>query len=238
MGASLGKALEHYRGQLSASEIAEGINAARRNAARLVDDAKLLFEAKRYPTAAAIAVLAIEEAGKVPILRALPFAHTAEEVEDVWRDYRNHRAKNGAWVVLDWARGKDHKAIDFTRIIDKDAKHTEVLEAIKQISLYTDCYRARVWSEPASSIDVELAEGLVHAADILARAKPVAVREIELWIEHLAPAWNSIEMPNALIRWAEAMEREGLSSIPAAEFQKLMLNQHDLAQMLRARMKT
>lgn len=230
--------MEHYRGSLSAQEIAQGINAARRNAVRLVEDAKLLLEAKRYPTAAAIAVLAIEEAGKAPILRALPFARTPEEIEEIWRDYRNHRAKNGAWVVLDWARGKELKAIDFARIIDKDAKHTEVLEAIKQISLYTDCYRARQWSEPSASIDAELAEGLVNAADILARARPVAVREIELWIEHMVPAWNTAEMPNALIRWAEAMEKEGLGNLPAAEFQKLMLNQSDLAQMLRARMKT
>jgi AbiV family abortive infection protein len=233
----LGKALTYFKGALSAQKIAEGINAARRNAVRLADDAKLLLEAGRYPTAAAMAVLSIEEAGKVPILRALPFARSLEEIEEVWRDYRNHRAKNGAWVILDWARGRGHKVIDFARIIDKEAKHTEVLEAIKQISLYTDCYNMGVWSEPATSIDVELADRLVHAADILAHAKPVTVREIELWIEHLELAWNTQDMPRALIRWAQAMEGEGLGGLPAAEFEKLMLNQQDLVQMLRARMK-
>jgi AbiV family abortive infection protein len=42
------------------------MNAAARNAARLVSDAEILLGAKRYPSAAALAVLAIEESGKLP----------------------------------------------------------------------------------------------------------------------------------------------------------------------------
>ena len=45
------------------------MNAARRNARRLAEDAKLLLEAGRYPTATALAVLSIEESGKMSILR-------------------------------------------------------------------------------------------------------------------------------------------------------------------------
>jgi AbiV family abortive infection protein len=231
------KPLEYYRGFLSADEIADGINAARRNAMRLMEDAQLLLSHKRYPTAAALAILAIEEAGKVAILRTLPFAKTESEAEEIWRDYRNHRAKNGAWVVLDWARSKNHVALDFSRVSDKEGKHTEVLEAIKQIALYTDCYRNRVWSEPLTSVDEALAEGLVHAAEILARAKAVSLREIQLWIEHLGPAWNTPDLPNAIVRWAQAMEAEGLSSLPASEFQKFMFNQDHFAALVRNRMK-
>lgn len=233
----MAKPLDHYRGPLSAKEVADGINAARRNAHRLVEDAKLLLSGKRYPSAASLAVLAIEEAGKVPILRALPFATTEEQIEEVWRDYRNHRAKNGAWVVFDWARGKANHLVDFSRIFHKDGKHTEVLEAIKQLGFYTDFYKNLRWSEPSASIDAELAEGLVHAAEILARPKAVTVREIELWVEHLAGAWNTSGMPQALVRWAEAMEREGLGSLSAAEFQKFISNQDSLAQLIRTQMK-
>lgn len=233
----MAKPLDHYRGPLSAKEVADGINAARRNAHRLVEDAKLLLTGKRYPSAASLAVLAIEEAGKVPILRCLPFAMSEEQIEEVWRDYRNHRAKNGAWVVFDWARGKANHSLDFSKIVDKDGKHTEVLEAIKQLGFYTDFYKNQRWSEPVASIDAELAEGLVHAAEILARPKAVTVREIELWIEHLSGAWNTPAMAQALVRWAQAMEREGLGSLSAAEFQKFISNQDSLAQLIRTRMK-
>jgi hypothetical protein len=47
------------------------MNAANRNARRLVADAKLLLDAGRYPSAAALAALAIEESGKTSILRTL-----------------------------------------------------------------------------------------------------------------------------------------------------------------------
>jgi len=44
-----------YRGRLSPRQVAEWMNAASRNAVRLLKDAEILFEAKRYPSAAALA---------------------------------------------------------------------------------------------------------------------------------------------------------------------------------------
>lgn len=58
------KNLNQYRGPLSSTEIAAGMNAARENTNRLAKDAKLLFEQERYPSALALAILAIEETGK------------------------------------------------------------------------------------------------------------------------------------------------------------------------------
>ena len=55
------KAIERYEGKLSAAQIAAGMNAARRNATRLLGDAKLLMEAKRFPAACSLAILSIEE---------------------------------------------------------------------------------------------------------------------------------------------------------------------------------
>src|SRR6266852_7957358 len=51
--------LKQYRGPLSSSEIAEGMNVARQNAARLVKDARLLFDNKSYASAVALSILAI-----------------------------------------------------------------------------------------------------------------------------------------------------------------------------------
>ena len=60
------KSLDQYKGRLLPEQIAEGMNAAVRNATSLVDDANLLLERKRFPSAVALAILAIEEAGKTP----------------------------------------------------------------------------------------------------------------------------------------------------------------------------
>lgn len=40
--------MDQYRGELSIKEAVEGMNAARRNAKRLAEDARLLLEAGRY----------------------------------------------------------------------------------------------------------------------------------------------------------------------------------------------
>ena len=61
--------LKPFSGPLTPQEVLEGINAAQTNALRLLDDAKLLMEAGRYPSAAALAILSIEERGKVIILK-------------------------------------------------------------------------------------------------------------------------------------------------------------------------
>jgi AbiV family abortive infection protein len=45
------------------------MNAAIANAQRLAEDAQLLLDAERFPSAASLAILALEEAGKVIILR-------------------------------------------------------------------------------------------------------------------------------------------------------------------------
>lgn len=59
------KKLDAYRGKLSTAEIAKGMTVAGRNARRLADDAVTLLAAGSFPTAASLAALAIEEAGKV-----------------------------------------------------------------------------------------------------------------------------------------------------------------------------
>ena len=74
----MSKGLDSYSGRLTASEIAAGMNAARRNAQRLCSDASLLLEQERYPSAAALAVLSIEEAGKTSTLQALSFLQPPE----------------------------------------------------------------------------------------------------------------------------------------------------------------
>lgn len=91
--------LNQYSAQLEPDELAAGINAAQQNAGRLAEDASQLLAAGRFPTAAALSVLAIEEAGKVSVLRSLALARDQKETIGAWREYRSHTKKNVSWIL-------------------------------------------------------------------------------------------------------------------------------------------
>ena len=91
------KYLDQYVGKLNSKQITEGINAARRNVRRLIKDARMLVDNKRYASAVFLSILAIEEFGKQDILRDLAIASSDEEVKEIWRNYRTHTKKTLNW---------------------------------------------------------------------------------------------------------------------------------------------
>ena len=206
--------LSQYRGKLSPTQIADGMNAAIRNARRLADDARTLFDLERYPTAASIAVLSIEESGKVSILRHFAIACDLPSCQRIWQDYRNHRSKNVAWILPDLvAAGARDLDLDSLHLAaQSDAEHTALLNNVKQIGLYSDCLGNAHWSEPEKMIDGRLAQMLVKIADLFATKEAVTPKEMELWIAHLGPAYGTpLEtMKEALLNWYRAMNEAGL----------------------------
>ena len=201
-----------YRGKLDPAQIADGINAARRNARRLADDAKLLLDAGSYPTAAAIAALSIEESGKSTVLRGLAYAPNEDVRRRAWKDYRSHRSKNAAWILPDLV-AKGARDLDSLRpATDSSAEHTVMLDQLKQLGLYTDCLGKAHWSEPANVIDENLAKSLVGIAKLLVNAETVTKREIELWVEHMRPVYGAPPGLTrvALLNWFAAMRQNGL----------------------------
>lgn len=85
--------LDQFKGRLTPAQITAGINAATQNAKRLCDDAFLLLNEKRYPSAASVAILSIEESGKVSILREVSLAKDDKSILSVWQAYRSHTKK-------------------------------------------------------------------------------------------------------------------------------------------------
>ena len=206
----ISRQLSAFRGELSAKDVADGINAAIRNAKRLATDAKLMLDAKRYPTAAALAIFSLEETEKVSTLRALSVAQTKDELNQAWEDYRSNRSKNTAWIAAELdAKGAGHLS-GFSEAMEKDAHHTSMLAILKRLGLHTECYRKGYWSEPSVVIDANAANVLTRIAESACAKTEVTDREIALWVEHVGPAWHSPKMPDALLRWAQAMEEEGL----------------------------
>jgi AbiV family abortive infection protein len=206
------KKLDQYRGRLTPEAAAAGMNAATSNALRLAEEAEMLLNAEHFPSAASLAALSIEESGKVSILRALVLARDNKELEDAWREYRTHTKKNVMWLLPSLVAGGARKLDDFAPLYAEESDHPHLLDQVKQLGFYTDCLGKCHWAKPAEVANPELAKSLVRAAKVLARHHEVTVREVKLWIEHIAPHWKTTKerMELALVQWNHAMVREGL----------------------------
>jgi|SRR5262252_5570244 len=84
--------MKTYVEGLTAMQTASAIQAARLNAIDLVETAELLFTLKRYAHSMALSILAIEEAGKLPILLGI-YLNPSSDQKARWRSFRSHTAK-------------------------------------------------------------------------------------------------------------------------------------------------
>lgn len=89
----MAKKLEQWKNTLAVEKIVEGMNAASSNARRLLNDASALFDLERYPSATSLAILAIEKAGKVSILREMSLLKDGKDIKQIWHRYRSHTEK-------------------------------------------------------------------------------------------------------------------------------------------------
>jgi AbiV family abortive infection protein len=206
------KAIRQYKGKLSHEKIAAGMNAAARNGKRLLDDANLLFASKRYPGACSLAILSIEEAGKLSQLRGIAIAPDERVLKDAWKAHRDHQAKNAHWILVELVAKGARSLDDLRSIFDKDSDHPAVLDSVKQIAFYTDCCSNAHWSELNEVIDEQLAKMIITIAGVLCPKHQTTTREIELWIEHVGGVWGTPEMFTAAVEFHRAMERENLGS--------------------------
>jgi AbiV family abortive infection protein len=200
--------LNQYRSFLTADEVAAGITCAAANARRLAEDAQMLFDAERYPSAIALAVLSLEEAGKQSILREMSTATTQEQILGLWKRYRRHTAKHSLTLMPERVAKGATRAVDFRDCVGDSAQDEKAAyDALKQLGLYTDCLGNGHWSVPTEVIDRNISGMLVRIAmTTSARERQATQREIELWVTHMQ---TGITRPN-LIRWAGAMVAEGL----------------------------
>jgi AbiV family abortive infection protein len=205
--------LHPYWGKLPPEKIAEGMNIARRNATRLASDARTMFRTQHYETATALAILAIEESGKVSILRELALVADDREAKHIWRRLRSHTAKNAMWIFPELVARGARRLDEFAAVFDSSSDHAETLDKVKQVSIYSDCYGKARWHEPTGTIAEDFAGHLVKMAEVFARGPEITTREIELWIEHMGPVrlrshtWQR----KALANWWAQLEAEGLA---------------------------
>ena len=197
------KQLDSYRGRLTPAQITDGMNAARQNALRLLEDAEILLNSGRYPSAVSLAILSIEESGKVSILRGLAIANDEVSLKDAWKKYRTHTAKNVAWILPQLAADGAKTLDDLSLIYDHNSPHPYILDQLKQVGFYTDCLGEAHWSEPSDIIDEHLAKLMISIARIFVSKRNVEVKEIELWIKHMSLMNEGVyvSQKESLMRW-------------------------------------
>jgi len=218
--------ITQYRGALTPKQAAEGIALARSNATRLIADAQLLLDANRHPSAAALAILAIEELGKVQIIKMIVLHSEEAALKKSWKEYRSHRAKNVQWIIPTLAAEGARTLNDLKPAADIDGEHTAMLDAIKQLAFYTDCLNAVPrWSEPVDAIDPKFAESIIGVAKLLNRDRVTEVKELELWVELFAPYYDKPGMVEALLRFQQRMVEEGLSDTSVATMEAFVRGQ-------------
>ncbi len=185
--------LDAYTGPITIDQAAEGISAAIRNARSLLRDSDLLFTNARWPRSASLAVLAIEEAGKLPLLRSLLLVDSPRDIKDEWRAYRSHTKKNVMGAMLEHLRADPHIE-DLRALFDGSSDHPQLLDAVKQIGFYWDCLGDVHWSVPEEVVDQALARSLLATARSLVpqvEAAMTSLDELQLWVKHLKPVWRA-----------------------------------------------
>lgn len=207
----MAEGLKQYKGNLSASQVASGINVAIKNSRRLCEDASLLFDNGRYPSALALAILSIEESGKASILRSLSLANDGKELKEDWKRYRSHKDKNTHWIALDMMIEGASSLEDLSIIADPSSDHPEILDQLKQAALYTDCLGSAHWSSPEEVVEKDLTAGILRTADIFSRKQNCAEEHISLWIKHMLPVKNQPQsiQNQALLNWFKEMQAKG-----------------------------
>lgn len=206
---------KQYKGKLTPKQAAEGIEASIENSNSLLTDAKLLFENKRYERSVALAVLAIEEAGKISIIRSILLEDEPGDLKKSWQEYRRHTDKNLSWILPELASKGARQLEDMGPIFDTNSDHGQTLENLKQLSFYTDSFTNSKWSSPKDVIDEKLAGAILTIADVLSKkdnSLMTTEKELELWVKHMKPVWKQdmLKMKQALINCFSEAETLGL----------------------------
>lgn len=186
-------ATPHVAG-LTANQAAAAMQAARLTVLDLMDSAELLYTHNRFAHSLAVSTLAIEEAGKLPLLQSIFLGFGGDQI-GLWKSYRSHRAKTGGLNVAIQARIRatfPQIPVAEARAIGDVGPTPKELETNKQRAVYSDCLtmdsefvchlpRNVDWRQQAW-------ERLCEAQAIVHGLRDYSPEELEVWVRHAKAA--------------------------------------------------
>src|SRR3712207_4707510 len=166
--------------KLTLEQLFEGIQVILNNAQSLSEDATLLFEAGRYPRAASLAILSIEEFGKIFIVAKMAISEDKETLAGLWKDFQRHTAKNFPGVIVNRFLAGDRTIDDLLTNV-KDGVGD--LNDIKKQGLYVDYSGDERWLIPSVVITSSVADHYIQLARGL-RLEGLTFENFELIIKN------------------------------------------------------
>lgn len=203
-----------YRGSLSPFQIADGLRATKRNAERLLRDAAELYDLDRFPSATSLAILSIEELGKIPILRRMALADGPEAWRVCWRDFGDHLTKCAQWGVPFLVKTASSPEALFNE--HSNERDPLLLDSIKQLGFYVGCYGNAHWAEPARVVEKAQADPIFYAARVLAAGSQSSELDtpsaVQLWSNTMAGYFRcgAIEANNAVVNFFRLVRERGV----------------------------
>lgn len=221
-----------YHQSLTPEKAAEGIQIIIENAQSLLSDAELLYKNERYERTVTLSVLAIEEIGKIPILRSILLEDGQKELSKAWKNFRTHTEKNWGLYFSDYIKGGADN-IDDLKLMFIDDESKSRVENIKQLSIYTDYFKKNKWSSPANVVNQKLAKTILDNAKIFVNKRNSFLSSeegLKLWIKHLKPVWKTkmALMKKAMIEfYKEAKDLDLLDKTTDMDLVERFINQEN-----------
>jgi len=210
------KEIQHW-GALTPKEVARGIEVALQNAQELFEEAQLLFVHKHYARASSLAILSIEETGKVFLLPLLLTTSNGKHHRMIWKGLRDHKQKN-SHVSMQMTKGQK-KPITKHSMPCRQSIDTwsNQLEDAKQVGFYTDCTSTKDWGLPSEAVGEELAQLMMRmASNSLTKyqglKKLQSLQYLELWARMMKGMMDmsSTQTEQALVRFYDEGEKNGV----------------------------
>jgi AbiV family abortive infection protein len=184
----LRRALQRFCGTLTIEEIQEGIDVCFRNATSLCDDARLLFEHKRWSRSFALSIAVLEETGKVVVLHSMvEIPNSRPKVwKQHWHEARRHSMKTSYGRTPTW---HDELYSQIGAQFASDDLDERLLERLRQGALYVDFDQDdRGWRTPDEITEDMAEKQLSRAMKSLSQCKYYRQRGLfdTVWLKRRA----------------------------------------------------
>lgn len=130
-----------YNGKLTLKQISEGIYFCIENALNIFGDAYILIKANRFPRALSLLLIAIQEAGKVNILKNMLTISAGEQKrwKEEWQKFRKHEVKNSLGQSIEISSEfQDSPGEAFWQQLLYINYFASAREKVRQLGLYID----------------------------------------------------------------------------------------------------
>ncbi len=198
---SKGSAPRPFTGGISAADAIKGAQLLQENAVRLLVDAKLLLSAKRYPSAAMVAVMALDELSRFFHPLTLAKVHAPKQLAEGWRQFRSGR-RTFPWSAFQRTGQRGANSMS-------DAETNEMLSFISSLGRGVDFIEPGLWIDPSILVSRELATSIVGTAEMFCQ-NMVEPRSMDIWMEAIGSLPRNATLDVTLKTYQKLLESDGL----------------------------